>query len=74
MTDAIQQGDVSLTLKDQIAYIEFFHPLSNSLPGKVLAKLADDPLMPTTASVCRTLVVEITLRPDWSVCRDAPRA
>ncbi|MEQ9262922.1 MAG: enoyl-CoA hydratase/isomerase family protein [Owenweeksia sp.] len=41
MTDAIQQGDVSLTLKDQIAYIEFFHPLSNSLPGKVLAKLAD---------------------------------
>ncbi|HAD97535.1 MAG TPA: enoyl-CoA hydratase [Cryomorphaceae bacterium] len=41
MTDAIQQGDVSLKLKDEVGYIEFFHPLSNSLPGRVLAKLAD---------------------------------
>ncbi len=39
---AIQQGDVKLEVNDKgIATIEFFHPLSNSLPGKVLAKLAE---------------------------------
>lgn len=37
----IDQGDVSTKIsEDGIATIEFFHPLSNSLPGKVLAKLA----------------------------------
>ena len=40
MSDAIQQGDVFLSVENEIATIEFFHPLSNSLPGKVLAKLA----------------------------------
>ncbi len=39
---AIQQGDVQLEINEKgIATIEFFHPLSNSLPGKVLAKLAE---------------------------------
>ncbi|MFZ6052067.1 enoyl-CoA hydratase/isomerase family protein [Halocola ammonii] len=38
---AVQQGDVSIQNDNGIATIEFFHPLSNSLPGKVLAKLAD---------------------------------
>jgi len=39
---AIDQGNVFLTVDEAgIATIEFFHPLSNSLPGKVLAKLAD---------------------------------
>ncbi len=41
MTDAVQQGDVSLEIKDSVAHVEFFHPLSNSLPGRVLAKLAN---------------------------------
>lgn len=41
MSEAIDQGDVSISINDSgIATIEFFHPLSNSLPGKVLAKLA----------------------------------
>jgi len=40
MSEAINQGDVSITIEDYVAQIEFFHPLSNSLPGKVLAKLA----------------------------------
>lgn len=40
MSDAIHQGDVFVSVKEEIATIEFFHPLSNSLPGRVLAKLA----------------------------------
>ena len=39
---AINQGDVQFSIDSKgIATIEFQHPLSNSLPGKVLAKLAD---------------------------------
>ena len=40
MTDATQQGDVFTTIENKIATVEFYHPLSNSLPGRVLAKLA----------------------------------
>jgi methylglutaconyl-CoA hydratase len=40
--DAITQGDVSFSTNELgITTIEFQHPLSNSLPGKVLAILAD---------------------------------
>jgi len=38
---AVKQGDVSIQNDNGIATIEFSHPLSNSLPGKVLAKLAN---------------------------------
>jgi len=42
MTDIpiTEQGDVSVSNSNGIATIEFSHPLSNSLPGRVLAKLA----------------------------------
>lgn len=40
MSNAIEQGGVEVSIQNHIANIEFFHPLSNSLPGKVLAKLA----------------------------------
>lgn len=39
--NAIEQGDVKYEIANGIATIEFFHPLSNSLPGRVLAKLAN---------------------------------
>lgn len=40
--EAVEQGNVEFTINEKgIATIEFFHPLSNSLPGKVLNKLAD---------------------------------
>ena len=39
--DRINQGDVSVTRDNNISTIEFFHPASNSLPGRVLAKLAE---------------------------------
>ena len=39
--DKTQQGHVRSELKDGIATIEFFHPSHNSLPGNLLAQLAD---------------------------------
>lgn len=42
MTDAVDQGHVSVSTNEVgIATIEFGHPLSNSLPGKILQKLAE---------------------------------
>ncbi|MCR9172709.1 MAG: enoyl-CoA hydratase/isomerase family protein [bacterium] len=42
MSDAINQGSVTFEIDDKgIGTITFGHPLSNSLPGKILQKLAD---------------------------------
>lgn len=42
MSDAIQQGHVEVSVDERgVATIEFGHPLSNSLPGKILQKLAN---------------------------------
>ncbi|MDX1651988.1 MAG: enoyl-CoA hydratase/isomerase family protein [Brumimicrobium sp.] len=42
MSDAVNQGDVNYSIdKLGIATVIFHHPLSNSLPGRVLQKLAD---------------------------------
>lgn len=41
MSEAINQGDVIYSIENGIGTIEFSHPLSNSLPGKVLNKLAN---------------------------------
>lgn len=42
MSDAIHQGHVEISIDERgIATIEFGHPLSNSLPGKILQKLAN---------------------------------
>ena len=41
MSEAIDQGGVTISADDRgVATIEFHHPLSNSLPGKLLRKLA----------------------------------
>lgn len=41
MSDAIHQGNVEASIRTNgVATIEFGHPLSNSLPGKILQKLA----------------------------------
>ncbi|KJS04426.1 MAG: enoyl-CoA hydratase [Flavobacteriales bacterium BRH_c54] len=40
--NATEQGNVTFEINEKgIATIEFFHPMSNSLPGKVLNKLAN---------------------------------
>ncbi len=41
MNNYINEGGVELTIENGIGTIEFHHPASNSLPGKVLKKLAD---------------------------------
>ena len=42
MTTITEQGSVEFVISEQgIATIEFFHPMSNSLPGKILNKLAN---------------------------------
>ena len=41
MSEAINQGHVQTEVNNGLATIEFFHPLSNSLPGRVLADLAN---------------------------------
>jgi methylglutaconyl-CoA hydratase len=41
MNKPIDQGGVSVAIDNKIATIEFQHPLSNSLPGKVLSQLAN---------------------------------
>lgn len=40
-TDAVNQGSVEYEINEGVATITFGHPLSNSLPGKILKKLAD---------------------------------
>ncbi len=41
MEETIKEGYVKVEQADGIATIEFFHPQSNSLPGKILTALAD---------------------------------
>lgn len=41
MTDKTQLGSVDMALHKGVATITFFHPAHNSLPGKVLANLAE---------------------------------
>ena len=40
-TDAVNQGSVEFEISAGVATITFGHPLSNSMPGKILKKLAD---------------------------------
>lgn len=41
MENKIELGTVTVGIENKIATIEFFHPSHNSLPGKLLAKLAN---------------------------------
>ena len=40
-TDKREQGAVDCLIEDGLATVTFFHPSHNSLPGKILAKLAN---------------------------------
>jgi methylglutaconyl-CoA hydratase len=41
MSTIIEQGHVKADIQNGIAHVEFFHPMSNSMPGKLLNQLAD---------------------------------
>lgn len=59
MSEAIHQGHVDLTIDERgVATIEFGHPMSNSLPGAILRKLAET----ITEAGNRADVVLIVLR------------
>lgn len=40
MSEALQQGYIQTSIEEGVASIEFFHPMSNSLPSKLLSELA----------------------------------
>ena len=43
MSEVISQGHVNVSIDDRgVATVEFGHPLSNSLPGKILGSLAEE--------------------------------
>ena len=66
---AIDQGSVSVEILDGIATIEFFHPLSNSLPGKVLAELAR--VITETGKKDEVLVIVLKSAGDRAFCAGA---
>ena len=42
MNEAVHLGGVEVTIDSRgLATVEFYHPLSNSLPGKVLSQLSN---------------------------------
>lgn len=67
---AIHQGEVTYkTDNDGITTIQFFHPLSNSLPGKVLQKLAET--ISEVSSHAETKVIVLTSAGDKAFCAGA---
>ena len=40
--DKTKQGEIKTSVKNNVAYISFYHPSHNSLPGKLLASLRDE--------------------------------
>lgn len=41
MSNSLNEGSVELSIENNIGTIEFYHPLSNSLPGKILKELSE---------------------------------
>ena len=61
---------VNHTIKDGISTIEFFHPAHNSLPGDLLAKLADTITQAGENDAVKVLILKS--RGPW-VHRELPR-
>ncbi|PCJ66724.1 MAG: enoyl-CoA hydratase [Bacteroidetes bacterium] len=55
--NAVDQGDVKYSIENGVATVEFYHPLSNSLPGKVLATLADTITLLGTNDDAKVIVI-----------------
>lgn len=61
MNEAINQGFVDFSIQDSgIATIEFGHPMSNSLPGKILRKLAETITDVSTNEAVKVIVLRST--------------
>lgn len=70
MSEAIDQGYVETSIDENgIATIEFGHPLSNSLPGKILQKLANT--IETLGNDVSVKVIVLTSAGDRAFCAGA---
>lgn len=70
MSEAIDQGHVETSIDENgIATIEFGHPLSNSLPGKILQKLANT--IETLGNDVSVKVIVLTSAGDRAFCAGA---
>ncbi len=69
MESPIDQGGVQVSINNNIAQIEFYHPLSNSLPGKVLQELADT--ITKVGSMNNVLVILLKSAGDRAFCAGA---
>lgn len=69
-TDAVHLGDVEYVIDEKgIATVEFFHPLSNSLPGRVLQKLADT--ITSLGKNDKAIVIVLKSKGDRAFCAGA---
>jgi len=67
---AIHQGEVTFSTDEKgVATIQFFHPMSNSLPGKVLQKLADT--ITEVSNLSSTKVIILKSAGDKAFCAGA---
>lgn len=55
--EALSEGYVQSNLQKHVATIHFFHPLSNSLPGRLLAELAQAIMAAGANDECRVIVL-----------------
>lgn len=69
MEDVTQQGHVKTTVNNGLATVEFYHPLSNSLPGKLLAALAD--AITTAGNTAEVKVILLQSEGDRAFCAGA---
>lgn len=51
-------GSVNTTIQDNVATITFFHPQSNSLPGELLRKLADEITLAGTNNKAKVIILK----------------
>jgi methylglutaconyl-CoA hydratase len=58
MTNASQDGEVSTELRDAFAFVRFSHPKSNSLPGALLRRMADEITEVGTNSGVKVIVLQ----------------
>ncbi len=69
MSNAVDQGGVDVRKENGVAYVEFHHPLSNSLPGKVLSTLAET--ITQLGKDSETLVIVLRSAGDRAFCAGA---
>lgn len=60
MDSITDKGNVELKIDNGIARIEFFHPMSNSMPGKLLYKLADSITVAGKSNEVKVIILQST--------------